>query len=91
MENGEENSYENIIKINEWLSTNGYCDIGDDIIESGGNKSLEQPVYVAAFNYFDLKKFSEFIKTLKWEYPEDVQIFYCCQDDSKFTLYEPFN
>lgn len=51
----------------------------------GGTKAFEQPVYLAAFNYFDLDGFIEHVKSIPWDCPEDIQIFVCGQNDDIFT------
>lgn len=51
----------------------------------GGTKVFEQPVYLAAFNYFDLDGFIAHVKSIHWDSPEEIQIFVCGQNDEVFT------
>ncbi|MFT3825135.1 MAG: hypothetical protein QM731_14525 [Chitinophagaceae bacterium] len=52
----------------------------------GGSKFLETPLYVGAFNYFDLEPFIEHFKTIKWEEPEYVQVIVKEQEENKFKI-----
>jgi hypothetical protein len=40
----------------------------------GGSKRMEAPLYAAASNYFPLSAFLEFMRTLSWDDPENVQL-----------------
>lgn len=51
----------------------------------GGNKYLECDIYLAAYNYFKLDNFLGAVRSVAWEYPEDVQLFVKDQHDSHFT------
>jgi hypothetical protein len=84
--------YLNIEKINKWLDDNSFGDFGKDLDEvSGGRKHLETPLFAAAFNYFRLSDFVDFLHSLDWVEPENVQIFVQEQDENKFKLVEPFS
>ena|SRR3989304_6316184 len=83
--------YPNMEKINNWLEENNYGIFSVDVdVVSGGRKDLETPLFVAAFNYFSIDNFCNFIRSLKWEYPDFVQVFIQEQEDDKFRLIEPF-
>ena len=78
-------------QINKWLIKNSYS--GDSFGKAinayaGGFRALECQVYVAAFNHFILDEFIEFVKSLHWVAPEDVQIFIQEQEDNKFRIVE---
>ena len=55
----------------------------------GGQKVLERPTYVGAFNYFHLQEFIDFIKKMSWKYPEMVQVIVCGQEDDEYTTFWP--
>ena|ERR1043165_4583585 len=57
----------------------------------GGNKVLEAPLFVGAFNHLGLEDFIEHLKTIKWEYPEEVQLWVKEQEDDVFRTVFPFN
>lgn len=83
-----EDSYTNMVLINNWLRKHDHGAFGEDAtIASGGEKHLETPVYLAAFNFFDLDEFLAFLRTLPWEEPENVQVFVQGQEEEKFTVY----
>jgi len=89
-EKGDNITYPNMEKINTWLQENKYGSFSVDAdVISGGRKHLETPLFVAAFNYFNLDEFCAFVRSLKWEYPGCVQIFIEEQEDDKFRLIEP--
>lgn len=52
----------------------------------GGSKYLETPLFIAAFNYFSESEFIIYLKTLKWKYPENVQLIIKRQDDDIFSI-----
>lgn len=73
--------------VNDWLTERGKGTFGGDVNDVlGGTKHLETPVYVAAFNHFDIEAFIAFIKTLPWREPENVQLFVKGQEENKFAL-----
>ena len=76
--------------INNWLQENKYgvFSVDADVI-SGGRKHLETPLFVAAFNHFRLEDFCNYVRSLKWEYPDCVQVIIQEQNDDKFRLIEP--
>lgn len=76
-------------KINSWLQENDYGVFSNVDIVSGGRKHLETPLFAAAFNYFNLENFCNFVRSLKWKHPNCVQIFIQEQEDDKFRLIEP--
>ena len=83
--------YPNMEKINNWLEENNYGIFSVDVdVVSGGRKNRETPLFVAAFNYSSIDNFCNFIRSLKWEYPDFVQVFIQEQEDDKFRLIEPF-
>lgn len=54
----------------------------------GGTKFLETALYIGAFNHFPLEQFIEHLKKIKWDEPENVQLFVKEQFDFKFRLIE---
>jgi hypothetical protein len=54
----------------------------------GGTKFMEANLYVGAFNHFDLDDFVAFLKTVKWEEPEDVQLIVKEEWETKFRIIE---
>lgn len=51
----------------------------------GGHKCMERPLYGAAFNYVEVKRFIEAVRSASWKEPEYVQVFICDQEDDVFT------
>jgi hypothetical protein len=96
----DEDSYESdegddiyalMVPINAWLTEHRYGAFGRDADHiSGGNKHLETPLYVAAFNLFSLNEFVDMLRTLPWHEPRSVQVFVQEQEEDKFRLIEPF-
>ena len=52
----------------------------------GGSKMLETPLYLGAFNHLDLKGFTEHMKEIDWEEPENVQLIVKEQESDKFKI-----
>ncbi len=46
-----------------------------------GGGPLEVPLYVGAFNHFDLEALVAFLPTLPWVRPQSVQVIVCGQHD----------
>jgi len=61
----------------------------DDEHAYGGSKCLEAPVFVAAFNYILQSEVLSAVQAAEWEYPEDVRVFWCGQDDNAFEQILP--
>ena len=54
----------------------------------GGTKFLETPLYIGAFNHFDLDGFISHLKKINWDQPENVQVIVKGQWDEKFKILE---
>lgn len=52
----------------------------------GGSKGFEASVLIGAYNYLDISDLINYMKKLKWEYIEDVQLLYKEQEDFIFKL-----
>ena len=64
---------------NQWFLTR--------VRQCGGSKHLEAQIHIAALNHWSLEMIGEALKTLEFEYPEDVRIFIQEQDDDFFKEY----
>ena len=58
----------------------------DDRTWVGGSKNLEQPTFIAAFNYLDVQALLLHMRGIKWEEPEDVQLIVCPQDADRYEI-----
>lgn len=52
----------------------------------GGSKGFEASVLIGAFNYLNIFDLIKYMKNIKWEYIEDVQLLYKEQEDYIFNL-----
>ena len=52
----------------------------------GGNKFLEAPVYIGAYNHFDLNDFIDYLKLIEWAEPENVQLIVKEEEDEFFRI-----
>ena len=90
-----DNAYVLMKYVNEFLIANHHHPLGacldgwSKCACVGGEKNLETPVFVGAFNYFDSEDFVGFLKTLPWLEPECVQVFIQKQEEDIFTLINP--
>ncbi len=66
---------------NTWYVPNGWY---------GGSKMLETPLYIGAFNCFDVDLFLEHVRKIEFRCPEDVQLMVQEQEESRFTLIDVF-
>ena len=90
-EKGHEKIYHNLERINRWLVERNYGDLGQDVdAVAGGTKHLETPLFVAAFNFFSVDAFVNFVRSLEWQEKEGVQIFVKDHGSARFSLLEPF-
>lgn len=86
---GETSDYTMLTQINAWLAPRyGAFGVDADWI-AGGTKHLEAPLYIAAFNHFDLDAFCAFLRTLPWLYPQHVQLFVQEENDNCWRLLTP--
>jgi len=92
-----EDEEERIAEVNQYFSDTEHYSIPDNPLVGlhaqelpcgwyGGSKSLQCHVYVGAYNYFNLAAFQKHLSTIKWVYPEDVQLFVKGEGDEKFKL-----
>lgn len=81
--------YLNVISVNTWLYARKYGNIGENAY-SGGNKEIETALFFAAFNHFNSQVFLQFLKSLPWIAPEEVQMMVKGQHDEKFTMIDVF-
>jgi hypothetical protein len=51
----------------------------------GGYKTMEVPLYGAAFNYVSPEQFKAAVRSAAWEEPEHVRVFICDQADEVFA------
>lgn len=71
--------------INTWLVDEGHAPFKGRVdAEAGGEKCLEVPIYVAAFNYLDVDACAAMLAGLPWREPRQVQLWICDQDDERF-------
>jgi hypothetical protein len=52
----------------------------------GGNKGFEASVLIGAYNFIEIIDLVNYMRTMKWEYIEDVQVLYKEQFDEQFKL-----
>lgn len=51
----------------------------------GGSKNVDQPLYVAAFNYLNEKNLLDHLRTkVRWRHPHKVRCFMCGEQDDGF-------
>lgn len=84
-----EDEDEKIVKINSFFNHKGFVSVDVDFLPCGwygGTKMLETPLFIAAFNYFSEDEFLNYLKTLDWRYPKDVQLIIKRQDDDRFSI-----
>ncbi|QKG56237.1 hypothetical protein GKZ68_06005 [Hymenobacter sp. BRD128] len=53
----------------------------------GGSKMMETRIYLGAYNYLDVDDFINYLRSIEWESPEEVQLFTKGQYEDKFTVY----
>lgn len=85
-----------IAKVNEHLRAE-QSQAGEFVVPKRANccygtkyKVLETLVFVAAFNYLDVEKLVAHLRTIRWHYPSDVQLFVQGQHDDRFKEIDVF-
>jgi len=58
---------------------------------AGGGKAVQCDVFMSAVNYLVLEDLLDWFKSVRWEYPEQVQLFVKGEHDDKFAVYCPEN
>lgn len=72
--------------IQDWLTANEYGALKRVDEHAGGNRALQDEVWLGAFNYLELEEFIEFVKGLDWTvYQESVEFLYKDEHDEEFT------
>lgn len=85
-----ENEDERMAEVQEYAAARSNGQKFGDIWNSdvyGGNKSMEVPLYGAAFNYIDLDGFAEDLGCVNWRAPANVRLFVCDQHDDTLEPY----
>lgn len=81
----------NIERINAYFEDGrrGFVSVDSPELPSGwygGTKMLEARLYIGAFNYFDLEGFKNFLRSIHWEYPEEIQLIVKEHHDDVFRI-----
>ena len=50
-----------------------------------GPKVVDQPTFIGGFNYFPSHEFKEFIKSIEWDLPEEVQLLVCEEHEERYV------
>jgi hypothetical protein len=86
-EAGEEATQAKIAEVNAYFPTDESCSGGQlvDVSDhAGGTKYLECTVLLGAFNYLTVSAFVSHVRSLSFEFPDDVNLFIRRQDDDGF-------
>ena len=90
-ENGQ-SRYVLMDQINAWLRENAgqRQEFGPELGylhgSYGGAKCLETPLYIAAFNYLPESEFMDFLRSLPWREPDEVQVITKRQHEDVFVV-----
>lgn len=72
----------------ERLGTNGrFKDL--PYSATGGTKALERPTFISAFNYLSIPNLITEMKSIRWDRPDQVQLFVCDQEEDVYWLRYP--
>lgn len=52
----------------------------------GGSKHMEAPLLAGAFNHFEMIPFIAFLRTVRWEWPDEVQVLVRAPDESTWHV-----
>jgi hypothetical protein len=85
-----ENEDERISEINAWMRDNAggqqFVDVTAHPEAYGGAKYLETTLLMGAFNYMPEEEFLQFLRTLPWRDPTDVQYIVKRQESDRFEI-----
>ncbi len=79
-----------IEEVNKWLVENEHQPLVEISEHAGGPRAMECRVWAAAQNYLDHEKFEEFVKTVRWQHLDHVQVLLKGQHDDLFSMVTPF-
>lgn len=77
-----------IEQINQWLQEKENINLNELDCHAGGNKCMQASVWGGAFNYFNIQEFTDYLLTLPWEFPDNVQVMIQDEHDEQFTLWQ---
>lgn len=84
-----QNEHPNADYVSEYLEKEHNCKLNKVDQYAGGGKKVQCDVFMAAINYLNIPLFVEHFYSVKWSYPELVQLMIKDEHDEKFTIYEP--
>ena len=85
-----EEEQERIEEVNSFFDCKPLTSCDDESLQRGwygGTKMLETPIYIGAFNYLCKYDFFNHIRSIDWEFPEDVQLLLQEQDYNCFAVF----
>ncbi len=77
----------------------GFVDVNDGRIRRGlfrrdpwygGEKYINDPLYMAAFNGLDIEGLIDFVRSLEYAEPEAIQLMILHEDDCKYRVIDLF-
>ena len=74
--------------INIWLRELGFGPLKELGDGAGGNKNAQVYIYCAAYNHFEDEKFLEYVKEIKFGYPEQA-ILLMTSESNPTVVYRP--
>ncbi len=89
---GWEDNEQRMSEINAFLETRypkGFVGVDNPSLPDkwyGGDKYLEDGLYIGSFNYFPLQQFLKYLQSLPWQEPELVQVLVQEQEDQGFRI-----
>lgn len=83
----DESVFDNVKLLNEYLKEKGHGQFNLVSDHAGGRKVMTTYIFLLSESSLWVEKFVEFFNTLKWETPEEVELFIKEQEDEIFTVY----
>ena len=77
---------DNIKLINDWIRTNTTRRSYEEGFDSRGSFSAGNIAFHSWFRDLNLLEFLQFIRSLKWSYPDALHILYCYPGNSLFRM-----
>lgn len=79
-------------RINAGINGKGFTTVDDPELPYGwygGDKFLETPLLIGAFNYLDIDGLLRHLAALPWQHPERVQLIVKDDNDDRFSILYP--
>jgi hypothetical protein len=80
-----------LLEVNRFFRNKGFVSCDDEMLPAGwygGGRMLETNICIGSFNYLDIGGLLGYLKEIKWEETENVQLILQNQDEVRFKIFD---